>query len=897
MICALALVCILNNRCTPDELEPMPPAPETEQIYGINLPSTAIEPGNLRIYVSHDLADSLEAHTDSLGQVKHTQIAALHEFQQQVSIISMSRLFPHAGQFEERTRARGLHRWYSVQFNPKNPAPMAARRLNQTPGINIIELVPKIKRPTYTITETMQAVDNQTVTRNSSNSLPFNDELLDKQWHYRNDGSRSGMRQGSDIHVVPVWQAGITGNKNVVVSVVDGGVDFRHEDLHDNMWRNPERNGDEVYGYNFVKNSWIIHPESHGTHVAGTIAAINNNGKGVCGIAGGNKAKGVPGVRLMSCQIFEGEQSARGATAIKWGADHGAVISQNSWGYIDPVATVPASDKDAIDYFVDFAGCDNHGAQLPNSPMKGGVVIFAAGNDNRETDCYPAQYEKAVAVASIGADFQRAYYSNYGKWVDISAPGGDASKGFEVLSTLPNNKYGRMQGTSMACPHVSGVAALVVSKFGGKGFTNTACLERMMLIPTDITHFNNKHMGKGLINATAALLSGVGQPPDPITDLSASTNSNFVTFSLTVPADPDTKQATAIKIYYSKQKITQSNYKSLNNVFFEISSKQEGETYTNTFGDLDFGTNYFIAASAFDLTFNESNTISNVVQITTGSNSTPIVTPNSPIELTVKKHQNLKMALAMVADPDGHSLSATIEPPIEGITPSISHNDKADSLALQINAVVTPTGTNKTTVIVSDKFGAKVEIPLTINILPNHPPQVAKKMQNLVFGSNNDTKMNIDTKQFFSDPDDEPLTFTYTIQNRKTVQVEIENEHVAIKPKNYGQAQITLIAIDAMDERVEQTFDVLVRDGTYAADLFPNPVIDTLNIRTGTKTNAKLKIVAANGINIFDQELEIGPFDPVKINMKPFAAGTYTAWLKFEQNGEQQEVKYNFVKL
>ena len=117
--------------------------------------------------------------------------------------------------------------------------------------------------------------------------------------------------------------------------MVDGGIDCDHEDLAANLWENPNRPG--VHGFNFMDNSINIIKTNHGTHVAGTIAAVNNNGKGICGIAGGDFAKGIPGVRLQSAQIFkDGEKgSGHGATAIKWGADNGAVISQNSWGYED----------------------------------------------------------------------------------------------------------------------------------------------------------------------------------------------------------------------------------------------------------------------------------------------------------------------------------------------------------------------------------------------------------------------------------------------------------------------------------------------------------------------------------------------------------------------------------
>ena len=210
----------------------------------------------------------------------------------------------------------------------------------------------------------------------------------------------------------------------------------------------------------------------HGTHVAGTVAARNNNGKGVAGIAGGDGSAD-SGVRLLSCQIFRNkDEQGDAAAAIKYAADNGAVICQNSWGYSSTagVTSMPQLLKEAVDYFIKMAGCDANGNQRPDSPMKGGVVMFAAGNENKEFSAYPACYAPTVSVAAMAWDFSKASYSNYAKWVTITAPGGDQDRfGTEagVLSTVPKKKvasgYAYFQGTSMACPHVSGIAALIAS--------------------------------------------------------------------------------------------------------------------------------------------------------------------------------------------------------------------------------------------------------------------------------------------------------------------------------------------------------------------------------------------------------------------------------------------------
>lgn len=403
-----------------------------------------------------------------------TKSPALNAVLQDLGIVSLERVFPDAGEFEARSRAAGMHRFYQVTFSEDLPVTKAVGELSDLPGIVSADPV----RPVY-----KRAV--------------FNDPNLSKQWHY------NGSNAAAHINVEKVWTDYTTGDNHVIVCVVDEPVDPTHPDLKGNLWK--DSNGHT--GYNFARSSYdlTIRPENgdgdigHGTHVAGTVAAVNNNGIGVCGVAGGNAAQGVQGALLQSCAIFSGTQYASDAQtckAIKWGADHGAVISQNSWGFYADADNdgkvssselasfksqkIDAATKAAIDYFIKNAGCDSDGNQAPDSPMKGGLVIFAAGNENIDYDIISV-YEPVIAVGAIQQTGTKATYSNYGSWVDIAAPGGaGTSSGNSVWSTLPKNVedgatgYGGAgwAGTSMACPHVSGVAALIISYFGKPGFTN-----------------------------------------------------------------------------------------------------------------------------------------------------------------------------------------------------------------------------------------------------------------------------------------------------------------------------------------------------------------------------------------------------------------------------------------
>jgi serine protease len=151
----------------------------------------------------------------------------------------------------------------------------------------------------------------------SAGFFPFNDPFFSKQWHLYNDGSLSNeFIAGADINVTDVWKYYTTGSNRVVVAIVDTGVDISHPDLVNNLWVNEaELNGiegvdddgngivDDIYGANFINYTGTIRVEEHGTHVSGIVAATNNNGMGVCGVAGGNGSE--EGVRLMICQIMD----------------------------------------------------------------------------------------------------------------------------------------------------------------------------------------------------------------------------------------------------------------------------------------------------------------------------------------------------------------------------------------------------------------------------------------------------------------------------------------------------------------------------------------------------------------------------------------------------------------
>lgn len=355
----------------------------------------------------------------------------------------------------------------------------------------------------------------------------FNDPMLLDQWHYYNQGSKAYSNyivKGADVNVNDVWRRLCCGDRDIIVAVVDEGVKYSHPDLKDNMWVNPgeiagngiddDENGyvDDIYGYNFVPNTggvidWtdfytdnngrVQGDSGHGTHCAGTIAAVNNNGKGVAGIAGGTGAG--DGCRIMSCQIFSGTKTGSGGTkitanAIKYAADMGASVISCSYGYSvsfasdnNYIKSVGSAEIDAVHYFE---------ASKNNPVLDGNIAIFAAGNENQSFAHYPGAFVDIISVSAFGPDYLPAYYTNYGPGCNIAAPGGEYYHGVGeksmILSTLISERYktdyGYMQGTSMACPHVTGVVALALSyaKYLGKTFTRNEFKQMILSSTNDI---------------------------------------------------------------------------------------------------------------------------------------------------------------------------------------------------------------------------------------------------------------------------------------------------------------------------------------------------------------------------------------------------------------------------
>lgn len=452
--------------------------------------------------------------------------------------LSFSRLFRSTPGKEALEAEFGLDRWYVAALEGDVVLADAVSRMAEMSSVSLVQYNSIARKASDCVVYPFE--DDEPDTKATASS--FNDPDLKYQWHYDNQGNASiatSARKGADINVTDVWSELTCGDPSIIVAVVDEGVKHSHPDLKDNMWVNEgeiagngiddDGNGyvDDVHGYNFVTDGpveWTADGNSgHGTHCAGTIAAVNNNGVGVAGVAGGSGSN--DGCRIMSCQIFSGREGGtvmQSVNAIKYAADMGASIISCSFGYTAAfpsdnayIKSQGSAEIDAVHY---FEACRN------NTVLDGNIAIFASGNDAHDYAHYPGAFHDIISVTAFGPDNLPTHYTNYGPGCNIAAPGGEAYlppwKSYKalVLSTVPSelvtngeassskgNDYGYMQGTSMACPHVSGVVALALSyaKKIGKTFERDRFKDMIITSANDMDQYlkgTKSYVGRADLN-------------------------------------------------------------------------------------------------------------------------------------------------------------------------------------------------------------------------------------------------------------------------------------------------------------------------------------------------------------------------------------------------------------
>jgi len=831
-------------------------------------------PAVAEVLFSEELSNLVESDL-AAGNVI-TRSSGLNALKEELGILSYERIFPDAGEFEARTRAAGLHRWYRVTYSDSVPATKAMEGFRSVDGVVAANPVRRLKF-------------------NDS----YNDPLWDNMWQFSSEKGK--------INITQAWEHYTRGSENIIVAVVDLGVDLFHEDLAANCI--PDKGAGS---YNFVENNPTVIPGGHGTHCAGIISAVNNNGIGISSLAGGDYANGIGGVKILSLEIAQASEDGKStswggeATAIKYAADHGAVICSNSWGYVFEDAEgnfdVDSAKKSqefflqpnegdysnalkaAIDYFIANAGKDALGNQT--GPVAGGIVLFSAGNEGQPFGV-PACYPPVIAVGATSSDGLKASYSNYGDWVDIGAPGSN------IMSTIPDDQYASMSGTSMACPMTAGAAALVASYYQGTGFTADMLKERI-LQGADYNHFGSNALIGPFLDPMGALNYGSAAVPEPLSGYTLDVDGNSASLGWNVGADSDGKVVYAVKVIYGSdsQAVLSADPanpgRSVKSLTVTSEGYKAGDRQEVVIERLDFETTYYFKLVPF--TYNQVFADATALKsITTGVNHAPVITCNTDCSSLVLTASSELILQFTVTEPDSHAFTVSSAKGSDAET-FVKSTTAADVWNLRIYSPAAPAGSYSCVITATDEYGLSFSMTVNYTLLENSEPEIREEFEGVLI-TGLGVRKQLDLSKYFSDPDGDNLSYAIKNSSSSTVHAAATDGQLYLTSMAYGVAEITVTASDPRNDSAVQTLKVLVKEPGNEVSAYPNPVQDTLYIGTGEdEVDTSILVASSTGSVVYNKTTGVSAFNPAVIDMTGCAPGKYSVTVKYAGNSKTMTV-------
>ena len=431
------------------------------------------------------------------------------------------------------------------------------------------------------------------------------------------------------------------------------------------------------------------------------------------------------------------------------------------------------------------------------------------------------------------------------------------------------------------------MAALIVSYFGGPGFTNEQLKEK--LLGGARNEFSSMRIGP-IMDALGAFTYGGTIAPDPVASYEAEAVSNNIDMTWTVTKDDDDRKAFGYIMVASQNRasLENLNFRALpEDVSFQtvlVGDLNVGDAISGRISDLDFETTYYIGIAAYDYNRNYSE-LSAIQTVATLGNNPPEITVEYdgyvPGEnLQIKSFEVLKIPVN-VLDVDGHEVSIRLEPGSDAVKGSMEPT--SGKYVLTVTGNIAEPGNYAAVLTATDSYGASSTLELPYTILPNRAPSIVKDIENMILTFMGE-KVTIDMSEHIQDPDGEQLKFDINISDRNILHINPSGNTLHVTALGYGNCDVTIVASDSRGESCTLTFSVLIKDPSSSLEVYPNPVTDFLNVRTGEEMDTRIRITGPAGQTIYDKTAPVSAFSPAKIDMSGCAPGRYSVTVSYGGN-------------
>ena len=427
----------------------------------------------------------------------------------------------------------------------------------------------------------------------------------------------------------------------------------------------------------------------------------------------------------------------------------------------------------------------------------------------------------------------------------------------------------------MACPHVSGVAALVVSYCGGPGFTNDMLKEKL-LKSANTSLLSSSYKIGGLVDAMGAITYGADEAPAAVKDMKAEGRSNNIDLTWTLTADSKGEKAFGYMVIYGKDKaaVESSTFKKpASNVSYTSLSPEGkvGAKVTGYVSGLEFNSKYYVKMAAYSYGRSYSEGTS-VAEISTGSNNPPIIKVDYNGELSLNASDVVEIPVTII-EPDSHEFTVTYT---KGSEADVMSKTPSGNWYITITGSDAEEGEYTGIITAKDSYGMSATYKLKYTIKVNHAPAKIKDIENRL--ENNKGEFTIDLSEYFSDPDGDKLTYEVVASDPSVAFFTPRENSLICTVLKYGLTTVTVTAKDPRNASATAEFVILARAKSTVYSAYPNPVTTTLNLATGQDlAAAKVKIVSQTGQVVIDKTVNASAFEPAQIDFKNVAPGIYNA--------------------